>query len=110
MSSGDILLATALYFMAVNWLSYFAFAWDKYCARNGLWRVSESTLLMIAAVGGTIGALVAARRLRHKTHKEPFRTTLRAIAVVHLIAVASMSVPSVREHLWQFLNSFGPAA
>ena len=32
---------------------------DKRAARNGLWRVSERTLLTIVAFGGTIGAIAA---------------------------------------------------
>jgi uncharacterized membrane protein YsdA (DUF1294 family) len=104
MSVGETLLAIGLYGFAINTASFLAFAWDKHCARNGRWRVSEQTLLTIAAIGGTIGAFVAARRLRHKTHKEPFRTNLRLIAVVQVIALAALSVPQVRDVVWQFVG------
>ncbi len=105
MSVGETLLAIALYGFAINAASYLAFAWDKHRARNGQWRVSEQTLLTMAAVGGTIGALVASRRLRHKTHKEPFRTNLRLIALAQIVALTALSFPQVRDAVWQFLQN-----
>jgi uncharacterized membrane protein YsdA (DUF1294 family) len=58
----------------------------------------------LAAIGGTIGAFVAAQRLRHKTYKEPFRTNLRVIALVQVLALAALSIPEVRDGVWQFLR------
>ena len=66
MPVSDLVLLAAVYLVAVNVLGAAAFAWDKYCARHDLWRVPERTLLSIAAVGGTIGSVVAARTLRHQ--------------------------------------------
>jgi uncharacterized membrane protein YsdA (DUF1294 family) len=75
------LLEVIAYLGAVNILTYLTFAWDKHCARHGSWRVAESRLLALAAIGGTIGAVAGQRILRHKTQKEPFRTYLRFIGV-----------------------------
>lgn len=47
---------------------------DKAAARQGRWRTSESTLHVVALLGGWPGALVAMVVLRHKTRKQPFRT------------------------------------
>ncbi|WP_394885732.1 DUF1294 domain-containing protein (plasmid) [Mesorhizobium sp. AaZ16] len=57
--SGSAFFFFSAYVVVINMAGFLAFAWDKHCARNGLWRVPERTLLSIAAVGGTIGALVA---------------------------------------------------
>ena len=105
MSVGETLVAIGLYGIGINTASFLAFAWDKHCARNGLWRVSEQTLLTIAAIGGTIGAFVAASRLRHKTVKEPFRTNLRLIAAIQAIALIALCVPQVRDVAWQFVRA-----
>jgi len=69
----------ALYLAAVNLASVLLFAWDKYCAERDLRRIPESTLLTLAAIGGSVGAIAAQQRLRHKTRKEPFRTYLHVI-------------------------------
>ena len=56
-------------------------------ARDGHWRVSEARLLQFAFLGGSLGAFAAQRLLRHKTRKEPFRTQLMAILVLHAALV-----------------------
>lgn len=81
-----------LYLAAINVAGFLAFAWDKYCASRDRWRVPESTLLGLAAVGGSIGAIVASRQLRHKTQKQPFKTILYAIVVLQLAAVVGVLV------------------
>ncbi len=77
------ILALSLGFVAINLLTVFAFAHDKARAVSGGWRVRESTLLGLALVGGSPGALWARHRLRHKTRKQPFATCLDLIAMVH---------------------------
>lgn len=73
------LLGLLLLINAVTMLHYWH---DKRRARAGGWRVPESTLLGLAAIGGSPGALLACRLLRHKTRKQPFATLLLLTAVV----------------------------
>ena len=70
------------YLAAVNALTFAAFALDKRAAERRAWRIPEKRLLMLAVVGGTPAALLAQQALRHKTRKEPFRTSLWAIFAV----------------------------
>ena len=70
------------YLLAVNGLTFAAFALDKRAAERGAWRVPERRLLTLAVFGGTPAALCAQQVLRHKTKKEPFRTSLWAIFAV----------------------------
>ncbi|MBO3759881.1 DUF1294 domain-containing protein [Ciceribacter sp. L1K22] len=72
-----------LIFALYNVIVFCTFWWDKDAARNGEWRISESTLLGLAFLGGTPGAVIGQRVLRHKTRKEPFRSILRAICITH---------------------------
>ena len=53
------------YLLAVNALTFLLYGMDKYKAKNGRWRISEVTLLMMAAIGGSIGAW-AGMRLWHQ--------------------------------------------
>jgi len=95
----------AAYVLAINALAFVAFAWDKHCARNGMWRISERTLLLLALIGGSAGAIAGQRVLRHKTRKEPFRTNLMVIAGLQVIALVAVSVPDVRNALWDLLGA-----
>lgn len=84
------LVEKALIVLAVLQLAAFGLFWfDKTQARNGDWRVRERTLLAVALFGG-LGAWMGRRLLRHKTRKEPFRTLLGVVVVVHLAAVAAV--------------------
>lgn len=99
--------AVAFYAVAINTAAYLAFAWDKYCARNQMWRVQEQTLLLLAAVGGTLGALIGQRTLRHKTRKEPFRSYLHAIVVIQIIGFFALCFPQVRSAALTLISSAG---
>ena len=77
----------AAYLLVVNAWEFVLFAWDKSCARNGRWRVSENMLLTVALIGGSPGAMIGQRLLRHKTRKQPFRTHLLTIVVLQAAAI-----------------------
>ena len=78
------------YLLAVNITSFFLYGIDKYKAKKGKWRISEATLLTMAAIGGSIGAWAGMRLWHHKTmHKKfkygiPFIITLQIALVVYL--------------------------
>lgn len=61
----------AYMFLSVS--TFIAYKIDKSAARNGRWRTKESTLHVLALLGGWPGALVAQHLLRHKSKKESFR-------------------------------------
>jgi len=86
----------ALYIAAINVATFAAFAFDKRAAARGAWRVPERQLLLMAAVGGSPGALVAQRVLRHKTRKEPFRTWLLLIVAAQTVALAALAYCAFR--------------
>lgn len=59
---------------AINLIAWAAFRIDKARARRGVRRIRERTLLLLAALGGGLGALVAmyAHHQRHKVAKRGF--------------------------------------
>lgn len=59
-----------------NMLAFTAFGLDKRRAVNGDGRIPETTLLLLATIGGWIGAKLAQQVFRHKTGKQPFGVLL----------------------------------
>lgn len=89
------MVTIALFFMTYITFNLFVFLvywWDKEAAKNGEWRIRESTLLSLALVGGSLGAISAQRLLRHKTRKEPFRSILLSIVILQAGLVASLAI------------------
>ena len=90
-STGPAWALFAVWLVIANVAAYGAFAIDKDRARAGLRggarRIPEALLLGLAAIGGSIGAVIAQRRLRHKTQKQPFATYLVLIVGVQLGAI-----------------------
>jgi uncharacterized membrane protein YsdA (DUF1294 family) len=76
-----------LWVLLANLLAFAAFGLDKARARAGARRVPESTLLLIAALGGWIGAKAGQRVFRHKTVKQPFATLLNLTLAIPLLAL-----------------------
>ena len=72
--------------MAANLLTFVTYGIDKYKARHKKWRIPEATLLLLAALGGSIGALLAMRVFRHKTLHRKFRYGVPAILLVQITA------------------------
>jgi len=64
------------------------YAIDKAAARAGRGRISESTLLSLALIGGWPGALVAQQVFRHKTAKRAFRIRFWINAVANMALFA----------------------
>jgi uncharacterized membrane protein YsdA (DUF1294 family) len=83
-------IITAL--IAINFLAFAAFGYDKAKAERREWRVSEATLLNLAFFGGTIGAYAGRKLFRHKTTKQPFCNQLHGIAVFQLLAAVFLTV------------------
>jgi uncharacterized membrane protein YsdA (DUF1294 family) len=80
--------AVAAYLTLINAAAFAAFAVDKRRAEQGAWRIPERTLLQLALLGGTSGAIAAQQLLRHKTRKQPFATQLALIAVAQAVGLA----------------------
>jgi len=75
----------APFYLIVSTFTFIAFGLDKSAARRGRWRTRESTLQLMALIGGWPGALLAQRWLRHKSKKTRFRITLWLMIVLNNI-------------------------
>ena len=60
-------------YVVIAALTFIAYVIDKAAARSDRWRIPESTLHVLALVGGWSGAILAQTILRHKSVKREFR-------------------------------------
>ena len=74
----------------INVLTFFVYGIDKWRAKQGRWRISEATLLMLAVIGGSIGALLGMRIWHHKTMHKKFKYGLPLILLAQ-IALLSLT-------------------
>ena len=72
------------YLLAVNITSFFLYGIDKYKAKKGRWRISEATLLLMAVIGGSIGAWVGMRIWHHKTMHKKFKYGIPIIIIMQV--------------------------
>lgn len=75
------------YLLAVNITSILLYGIDKYKAKKGRWRISEATLLLIAVIGGSIGAWTGMRLWHHKTMHKKFKYGIPIIIILQ-VAIA----------------------
>lgn len=98
MQGSDAAVLAAAVWNAVTFAVYGA---DKRRARQGRRRVPERTLLLLAALGGSLGALLGMRVFRHKTRKTKFRVLIPLFLTLHLAIVFLAIV------LWILYGDFG---
>lgn len=75
----------AIYLFLINALGLCLMLIDKRRARKNLWRIPEKTLLTVAAIGGSLGAIWGMRLAHHKTRKPKFSIGLPIIFALQVI-------------------------
>lgn len=77
-----------IYLAIINAVAFLLMLVDKYKAKKNLWRIPERTLIGVAAIGGSVGALAGMYFVRHKTKHLKFTVGIPVILFLHvLIAV-----------------------
>lgn len=80
----------AYFLVGINILAFIVYGIDKWRAAHGRWRIPEATLLGIAVIGGSIGALIGMKVWHHKTKHKKFVLGLPAILLIQLIILSSI--------------------
>jgi len=93
-----------LYFV-ISCITFIAYAIDKSAAKKGLWRTPESTLHLLALIGGWPGAYLAQNILRHKSIKKPFRRVFWLTVVINVSGLVWLHTEKGAELLTLFLNN-----
>src|SRR5918993_4858722 len=64
-----------------------AYRADKSAAQSGRWRTAESTLHLLALLGGWPGALIAQKVFRHKSRKASFQAAFLVTVMLNCAAL-----------------------
>jgi len=80
----DILHIVAIYLAIINVATFFTYGLDKLKARKAMWRIRETSLLLLAVLGGSIGAWLGMKVWHHKTQHKKFKYGIPAIMVIQL--------------------------
>ena len=74
-----------LYLICINIITIAVYGIDKRNAVHGKWRIRVSTLLSLAAAGGSAGALLAMRLFHHKTRKKKFTIGIPLMLLAQIV-------------------------
>ena len=74
-----------IYLLLINAAGYCIMLYDKYLAKNNLWRIPEKTLLGVAAFGGSVGCWLGMYIARHKTKHLKFTIGVPVILAVQIL-------------------------
>lgn len=81
------------YLLIINAAGFLLMLVDKWKAKKNRWRIRESTLLIVAALGGSIGSLAGMYLFRHKTQHLKFTLGIPLILAAQcLVAVVLMAL------------------
>ena len=72
------------YVIVINVITLMMYGIDKWKAKHSKWRIPEATLLIMAAVGGSIGAWTGIKLFHHKTLHKKFKYGVPAIFLIQL--------------------------
>ena len=79
-----------IYILAINIITFCVYGIDKLKAKKSWWRIPEVTLLLLAAVGGSIGAWLGMKVWHHKTMHKKFKYGVPAIIILQIAAVVAV--------------------
>ena len=84
-----IILKILLYFLLIiNAAALMLMLADKIKAKKNLWRIPEATLVGVAALGGSLGALLGMQLFRHKTKHVKFFVGIPVLLALHIALLA----------------------
>lgn len=73
-----------------NIISFLLYALDKYKAKQGYWRINETTLHFVSLLGGWPAAAFAQQLLKHKTRKTAFQISYWLTIVVNVTLLTTL--------------------
>jgi len=79
------------YLIFLNIVTFAVYGIDKVKAKKGAWRIPEKSLLLLAFIGGSLGAAAGMRFWRHKTLHPQFKWGVPLILLFHLALIAYLA-------------------
>ncbi|MGP1435393.1 MAG: DUF1294 domain-containing protein [Phocaeicola sp.] len=84
-----------IYLIIINLITFAIYGIDKWKARYHRWRVSEATLILLAVIGGALGASIGMEIFRHKTQHWKFKILVPLLLVFWIVIIGYLA--------WQML-------
>lgn len=85
-----IAILIVIFIMSI--IAFALYGIDKKRAKQGKWRIKESTLLLSAFLFGGIGAFIGMRVFRHKTKHIQFEILVPLFMVLNIAAAVAVFV------------------
>ena len=76
-----------IYLTSINVATFITYGIDKLKAKRSKWRIREASLLLLAVLGGSIGALLGMKVWHHKTMHKKFQLGIPLIIVAQIALV-----------------------
>lgn len=76
-----------IYLTSINLATFITYGIDKMKAKRSKWRIREASLLLLAVLGGSIGALLGMKVWHHKTMHKKFKYGVPAIIILQIAAI-----------------------
>ena len=86
----------AYYLLGINAVTFIVYGIDKYKAKKAKWRIPETMLLLLAVLGGSIGAWMGMKVWHHKTMHKKFKYGIPAILLIQIALMTYLHV-----NLWK---------
>ncbi len=80
-----MITALWIWFIIINMVGYLVMSEDKKRAQKRRDRVPEKTLFLLAAIGGSLGVIIAMYRKRHKTRHTSFRIGIPILLFINAV-------------------------
>ena len=79
------------YLIVINVVTFLVYGIDKWKAKQSKWRIPEATLLLLAIIGGSVGAWLGMKTWHHKTMHKKFKYGLPLILLAQIALIALTS-------------------
>ena len=76
-----------IFLTSINVATFITYGIDKMKAKRSKWRIREASLLLLAVLGGSIGALLGMKVWHHKTMHKKFKYGVPAILIVQMAII-----------------------
>ena len=84
-----------IYFVSINVATFFTFGIDKLKAKHAKWRIREAALLLLAVLGGSIGAWLGMKVWHHKTMHKKFKYGIPLIMLVQIVLIVLICLTQI---------------
>ena len=81
-----------IYLVVINVATFLTYGLDKWKAKKSKWRIREAALLMLAVLGGSVGAWLGMKVWHHKTKHKKFRYGVPLILVAQVVLLLLMYI------------------